>query len=272
MPNLFRLRRSRRSTTGPDARARSRGQSLVEFALFVPVVLGLVGGAADMGRLFYAYVAIENAAKEGAAYGATNPRCDVIKAGCFDPNTVSWRFAQEVSGLSGVTRTVSCIEEGVAIPVEDCYSGDQYVVTARYTFAFITPLLTPLFGGSLELRTSAQAMVLNTAFDPDSTPVPGPTPTPTPTPPPSNAPSPTPTPTPSPSQLVPTPTPAPTIRMCTTPNFIGTKRNQAVSRWRAAGFTGTIALATGSGNYVIRNQTREPGSSQPCTATITVGP
>ena len=73
------------------------GQSLVEFALVTPILLLVFAGAADFGRAFYAYVAIENAAKEGALYGARAPLCDDTSPGsCTDPNNVVWRVQNEL--------------------------------------------------------------------------------------------------------------------------------------------------------------------------------
>jgi len=47
---------------------RQKGQSLVEFALVLPLLLILVLGAMDIGRLFYMKIIITNAAREGAYY------------------------------------------------------------------------------------------------------------------------------------------------------------------------------------------------------------
>ncbi len=54
-------------------RPRRRGVSAVEFALVLPVLLTLVGGAVDFGRCFYTYIAVTNAARVGAEYASTNP-------------------------------------------------------------------------------------------------------------------------------------------------------------------------------------------------------
>ena len=43
----------------------SRGQSLVEFALVLPLFVLLLVGVFDLGRAFFAYIAISNAAREG---------------------------------------------------------------------------------------------------------------------------------------------------------------------------------------------------------------
>ena len=48
----------------------SRGQSLVEFALVVPIVFLLLVGIADLGRVFIAGVVLETAARDAAEKGA----------------------------------------------------------------------------------------------------------------------------------------------------------------------------------------------------------
>ena len=64
------------------------GQSLVEFALVLPLLLLLVLGGIDFGRVFYAYVAIEDD-QEGAAAGRRAPLCDDNAAGwCATPTTL----------------------------------------------------------------------------------------------------------------------------------------------------------------------------------------
>ena len=55
----------------PLARARfQRGQSLVEFALLVPLMLLLVVALVDLGRLFTSAIGVESAAREAADHGA----------------------------------------------------------------------------------------------------------------------------------------------------------------------------------------------------------
>lgn len=50
-----------------------RGQSLVELAISFMVIMFLLSGAVDLGRAFFTYVAIRDAAQEGATYASTNP-------------------------------------------------------------------------------------------------------------------------------------------------------------------------------------------------------
>jgi hypothetical protein len=51
----------------------SRGQELVEFAIVLPLLLLIVFGVLDLGRLFHALITITNAAREGARYAMIFP-------------------------------------------------------------------------------------------------------------------------------------------------------------------------------------------------------
>ena len=50
-----------------------RGQSIVEFALIAPILLLLIMGTLDLGRVFYVKIALQSAAREGAYYLSYNP-------------------------------------------------------------------------------------------------------------------------------------------------------------------------------------------------------
>jgi Flp pilus assembly protein TadG len=52
------------------SRPPQRGQSLVEFALLLPLLLLLAVAVADFGRLFTSMIAVESAAREAADFGA----------------------------------------------------------------------------------------------------------------------------------------------------------------------------------------------------------
>ncbi|MEA3339476.1 MAG: TadE/TadG family type IV pilus assembly protein [Chloroflexota bacterium] len=52
---------------------KERGQSMLEFALVLPVLLVVLAGVLDLGRLYFSYVAVTDAAGEGASYAAIHP-------------------------------------------------------------------------------------------------------------------------------------------------------------------------------------------------------
>ena len=65
-----------------------RGQSLVELALVLPLLILLLAGIADLGRAFFSYIEITNAAQEGARAGSRLP--------CYTGNAVQ-RLAMKTS-------------------------------------------------------------------------------------------------------------------------------------------------------------------------------
>jgi hypothetical protein len=53
-------------------RGRERGSNLIELALVLPLLFVLTAFAADLGRAFFTYIAVIEAAREGARYGVSN--------------------------------------------------------------------------------------------------------------------------------------------------------------------------------------------------------
>jgi hypothetical protein len=84
-------------------------------------------------------------------------------------------------------------------------------------------------------------------------------------------PRPTPVPTPRPTPR-PTATPGPSPCTLAAPDLVGEHRNSAQAIWSGAGFTGSVTILPGNGNYVIGSQDRIAGHRYPCAASVTVGP
>lgn len=54
-------------------RTKRRGQSMVEFALILPILLVLVAGGADLGRALFVGIQVTDAARQVGLYAANNP-------------------------------------------------------------------------------------------------------------------------------------------------------------------------------------------------------
>lgn len=143
---------------------------MVEFALVLPIMLILLAAAIDLGRLFYAFVAVENAAKEGAFFGARSPLCaSSANASCANPNNVVWHVQNEAPNIgSQFSTTVACRTPAGALvqPINDCLDGYTYQVTVTYPFQLITPILGSIVNQNMVLRSESQATVISDAFDP----------------------------------------------------------------------------------------------------------
>jgi PKD repeat protein len=150
---------------------RASGQALTEFALIVPVMLLLLLMAVDFGRLFFSYIQISNAAREGAAYAAQQPTDDVTIADYVDAETNSQRQA----GEGALAVTVTCADTaGSTIACSDAPGGagrgNTVTVAVNEGFSFLTPLVNNFFGGALPIRATATAAVLGTVPGAGGTP------------------------------------------------------------------------------------------------------
>jgi len=195
-------------------RHRPLGQSLVELALILPVMLLLFAGALDLGRVFYSQITIENAAKEGALEAARNPTSfDNTKPCDKDTNRVLCLVLNEARGslyeIAASDVSMACSPS--PCPTDPAF-GDTVTVTVAGHFTLLTPLLAQIVGPTVTLAASSTAQL---GIEPNPgaapTPTPGPTSTPSPTP------SPSPTPDPS-ATTSPGPTPTP---LCVAPAVSG---------------------------------------------------
>jgi Flp pilus assembly protein TadG len=160
---------------GRSGRERSRGQSLVEFALILPVFLTLTLGVVDGARVFSAYIAITNAAREGALYAAqgTNytkwcsststvacPAAYSASNQSTDPDNIAYRVQQETSGLTQsniVLSQPSC--DGTATPAVCDSSSTKVTVTVRYSMTLFVPLISAFMGSPVQMTASTTAVI-----------------------------------------------------------------------------------------------------------------
>lgn len=132
----------------PNKARRSRyqhGQALVELTLLFPLLLLLLVGAIDLGRVYYAYITITNAAREGARYGASYPLTDANIQQAAVNEAAS-------SGFTISPSNVSVVRPSGYAP------GDTITVTVSVNFSLIT---TYIFGlGTIHLSNSASMAIL----------------------------------------------------------------------------------------------------------------
>jgi hypothetical protein len=139
-----------------------RGQSLLEFAFALPMLLILLLGVLDVGRMYFTFLAIQNAAGEGALYAAINPKCVQTSDGpeCGDPNNALYRATHESpEGLVDWQRVTIEAEPADRSGLRE---GDPITIILHYEYDVLTPLLSPLLpDGKLRLRARAVQNVLD---------------------------------------------------------------------------------------------------------------
>src|SRR5690349_12796400 len=85
---------------------RERGSSTAELALILPVMIGLLLGALDYARVFYAAQAVTHASAVGAMYGAQSVTLAQDTVGMESAATAA---ASDISGFSTAAgRSCTC--------------------------------------------------------------------------------------------------------------------------------------------------------------------
>jgi len=127
-----------------------RGANLVEVALVLPLLFLLLMGVADLGRAFYTYVSLTNAAREGARFAARFPFEDNDEA--IDEVVARVQDEPNIAGVRWTEVDVTVYvngEEGLA----HAKSGDAVTVTASLE---LDTILGSIFGlRAINIRTQA---------------------------------------------------------------------------------------------------------------------
>ncbi len=140
----------------PKRSDRQQGQALVEMAMMLTVVLLLLGFTLDIGRAYYSFLALKDAAGEGAYYGSVHPTWRT-HTDCANPQNVTYRVqhAAPPGGLVDLQSTT------VNVSAPDVSAGNMITVTVSTTFELLAPF-TPIFvgGQTLPLTAVSSARIL----------------------------------------------------------------------------------------------------------------
>ena len=185
----------------PRALRKKRGQAMVEFMLVLPVLLLLLYGIIEVGRLIFIFASVANASRQAARYGSASGEinnvafyqdCEGIREAAqqsafiivFDQINITYDRGVNADGTSipipGIDpnpRVDSC---PITVPVRN---GDRIIVMVS---AIYEPILTMLPLDPMEIvSTSARSFLISvpivgnalpTGFAPEtSTPSPVPT-------------------------------------------------------------------------------------------------
>jgi len=107
---------------------------MVELALSFTMLVFLLSATVDVGRAFYAYIAIRDAAQEGAAYGSLNPTdvpgiAEHVRESSTDPFDLT---------------DVASVNISVSWPDGAACAGNGVQVVVTYDLNLFMPLITLL--------------------------------------------------------------------------------------------------------------------------------
>jgi PKD repeat protein len=143
-------------------RRRVPGQSLVEFALVLPIVLLLLLVSLDFGRVFLGYINVQNMARVAANFAANNP-----EAWGASPNAERQeQYRNQVIADASATNChlpeaggdpvvpdpqfIDRTGDGVSVGL-----GDNAKVQITCTFGIITPIISGILGDALDVTAES---------------------------------------------------------------------------------------------------------------------
>ncbi|MEJ2412371.1 MAG: pilus assembly protein [Anaerolineales bacterium] len=140
---------------------RERGQSITEFALILVFLLVLLAGVFDLGRAFFAYIIVRDAAQEGAVYGSIAPKNDMAAFQTAVANRVEAAYL-DPSNPSETPLDITFINIQVDLNGSACAApGNTVSVTVEYSFPIVMPFLGSSFGKQdIELTARAEDSIL----------------------------------------------------------------------------------------------------------------
>lgn len=147
-------------------RRRASGQTLVEFALVIPIIVLLIASFVEIGRAVYAFNTIANAARQGVRVAVVNQLPDVTDCDesrpIEDPYEPHWSIigcallAGKTLGLTPANVTVSYVTPSST--TLSCsptlHVGCIATVTVTYQYTISTPVVSRFIGPISMLQVS----------------------------------------------------------------------------------------------------------------------
>ena len=121
-----------------------KGQSLVEFALVLPLILLILMGIVEFGLMFNSYLTINNASREGARLAS-----------------VGGTDVEVETRVETVSTTLNLANIDVTVNPAQGFRdrGDPCTVTVDYTYDLITPIISNILGNSIVLSSETTMRV-----------------------------------------------------------------------------------------------------------------
>lgn len=138
----------RQSRQRPQGRSRSRGQSLVEFAIVLPAIVLVVLGLFDLGRAVFTYNTLSQAARQANRTAIVDQDSDRIKAMAV---SAAPTIGLTASNVTVCFKTQDSSQSDCSSPTTDnCPSSTRVIgclaiVTASMLYSPMTPVISILW-------------------------------------------------------------------------------------------------------------------------------
>ena len=138
---------------------KQKGQSLVEFAITLTIMMTLLAGAVEFGIALFQYVQLRDAVQEGASYGSLNPddNAGIIAHVLASSDTPINLQAEYDAGRLVITPTVT---EDSVVETENC-EGDGMQVAISYPHKVSMPFVSAIIGSQfIQIKVNVTNTIL----------------------------------------------------------------------------------------------------------------
>jgi len=148
--NLTNLPSMRKVST--QQRCGERGQSLVELAMSLTIIMLLLAGAVDFSIAYFSFAAMQDAAQEGALYGSINPDDEAgiitrVRSASTNPVDLA---------------NVDAVDVVVTLSGDAC-EGNEVTVNVVYDYPISMPFIGTIIGNQ---QITLNASVTDTILQP----------------------------------------------------------------------------------------------------------
>jgi len=143
-----------------------RGQSLVELAVTLPILILLLLGTIDFGMAIFSYSMLRDAAQEGAFYGSFNPTSKVEIEN--RTRNISPRGEDEIFSSPVDLRDKDLVKVDVQALGRACQgttkgATNSIRVSVSYKYPILMPFVGPVLGSTIPLTGTATNIILQPA-------------------------------------------------------------------------------------------------------------
>ncbi|MEA2676481.1 MAG: TadE-like protein [Chloroflexota bacterium] len=137
-------------------RDKSRGQSLVEFAVILPVIAMVVLGLFDLGRAVFTYNTLSQAARQANRTAIVDQNTDRVKAMAV---AAAPTIGLSSSNVSVCFKTANSAQTSCSSSTDNCSSADRVIgclaiVTASISYVPMTPVIS-IFWSNISLSSTS---------------------------------------------------------------------------------------------------------------------
>ncbi|MEM5774471.1 MAG: TadE family protein [Anaerolineaceae bacterium] len=143
-------------------KAREKGQSLVEFSVSLVVILVILAGVVDLGRMFFYYIAMRDAAQEGVVYGAAFPTdcTNIVARSRALLSSSNPTVSVLINGMDCTAAKAADTALGGSGPLNACSPNTIEVFVKDDNFTVTMPFLGGIVGNTIKLNASINGTIL----------------------------------------------------------------------------------------------------------------